>query len=543
MIVALPEVIQAARLRLVKDRPYLAAAAWSLVPVERAGLGTVAVDQYWRLYFDPAAVETWPVEELAGTIYHEITHLLWDHHGRGRDLGNPAAWNIAADAEVNDNLLAEGVRLPGRPITPAMLGQPEGRLAEEYYEALQVQKPAPGQGGPAQPQGGGEPGAGGTRQGDGSGAGAGAKHPEPDADGSSAQDTASASAPGSGAENGSSPSPTAEGGGQAGAARPGDRGDTPGSKPGGTAGSEQGDGDGSTSSPSSGKPAAPSGRPGVSSQPPAASVGDGSGGGADGRELGEARAQTPAPGAGRCGSCATGVREWWEDGPPGEGTPPGLTPGEAELVRREVARQVEAARSRGDIPGHWRRWAEEKLRPRVDWRRELAAAVRHALADAAGASDYTYRRPSRRQGQVGNGKVIFPALRQPIPRVAVVVDTSGSVSDQMLARALAEVAGVLKASGQREGVHVLAVDATVQACRRVFRPEQVELAGGGGTDMGEGLAAAEKLRPRPQVAVVITDGYTPWPAEPPWGIRTVVVLVGGGTAPGWAKTIRIDERG
>ncbi|MEM2615663.1 MAG: VWA-like domain-containing protein [Thermoplasmatales archaeon] len=178
----------------------------------------------------------------------------------------------------------------------------------------------------------------------------------------------------------------------------------------------------------------------------------------------------------------------------------------------------------------------------MDWRRELASAIRHAISDVAGAVDYSYRKPSRRQGQVGNGKVIFPSLRRPVPSVAVVVDTSGSISDEMLAQALAEISGILRGLGQREGVHVLAVDAAVQSCRRVFRPEQVQLTGGGGTDMRVGLAAAEKLRPTPQVCIVVTDGYTPWPDRPPQRMKVIIVLTGDGKSPEWARTVKIDRR-
>ena len=210
------------------------------------------------------------------------------------------------------------------------------------------------------------------------------------------------------------------------------------------------------------------------------------------------------------------------------------------MIRRDVARQImEHSQARGNVPGHWTRWADEKLRPKIDWRKELASAVRHAVADVAGASDYSYRRPSRRQGQVGNGKVILPSLRRPVPSVAVVVDTSGSIGDAMLSQALAEISGILKSLGQREGVHVLACDAEVQACRRVFRPEQVQLAGGGGTNMGAGLEAAAKLKPTPQVAVVITDSYTPWPDTAPRGMKVIVALTGEGKTPEWAKTIKI----
>ncbi len=264
-----------------------------------------------------------------------------------------------------------------------------------------------------------------------------------------------------------------------------------------------------------------------------------------------ARAQIPAPAGpspagGRCGSCATGVAEPWEDpAPPPEGGPEGVGKAEAEIIRRQVAQQImEHSRRCGSVPGHLARWAEKKLSPGVDWRRELASAIRHAVADVAGPADYSYRRPSRRQGAVGNG-VILPALRQPAPEVALVIDTSGSVSDEMLSQALAEIAGVLRAVGQH-GVHVLAVDAAVQSSRRVFSASQVQLAGGGGTNMGAGISAAEKLRPRPEVCIIITDGYTPWPAERPRGMRVIVALLDNPdpipAIPGWARVVRIKEK-
>lgn len=496
---------------------------------------------YWRLYYDPAVITRWTVEEFAGVLYHEIAHLLRDHASRMQNFDRMTA-NLAADAEINDDLLAEGVKLPDGAITPASLGQPNGLLAEEYYAALQARQSAPDQGASAQPgnesTGAGEPEAGDTQQGDGNEAGQ-----EQDSSASAdlcdaAQgDGASSADRGGGEEDQPSPSQTAEGGSQADSVQPGNQGDSSGSKAGDSGGTQPSDDKGSMPSSSSGQPSDTSAQPGASSQPPTSPVGNGGAGGQDGRGPGD-QAQTPAPGAGRCGSCATGQQEPWEEGPPSDGD--GVSRAESELIRRDVARQIkEHCQSRGNVPGHWSRWAEEKLRPKIDWRKELASAVRHAVADVAGASDYSYRRPSRRQGQVGNGKVVLPSLRQPVPEVAVVVDTSGSMSDSMLSQALAEIAGVLKASGLRQGVTVLAVDATVHVSRKVFDARQVQLAGGGGTDMGAGLYAASKLRPLPQVCVVITDSYTPWPDTPPRGMKVIVALTEGGEAPKWAKTIKI----
>jgi hypothetical protein len=71
--------------------------------------------------------------------------------------------------------------------------------------------------------------------------------------------------------------------------------------------------------------------------------------------------------------------------------------------------------------------------------------------------------------------------------------------------------------------------------------------------MAEGIAQALALRPRPSVVVVLTDGFTPWPAEPVRGARVVVALIGPPdgpvrghrrpeppSPPAWARTVRLD---
>ena len=132
------EVLAAARLLALDRMPYLASALFEVVPVRTPGLGTFAVDAAWRLYLDPDVLHAWDVEEVAGVLLHEVGHLLRDHHRRHteRPVHHPFAWNLAADAEINDDLVAAGVPLPGDPVTPASLGRPEGLLAEEYFHRL-----------------------------------------------------------------------------------------------------------------------------------------------------------------------------------------------------------------------------------------------------------------------------------------------------------------------------------------------------------------------------------------------------------------------
>ena len=238
-----------------------------------------------------------------------------------------------------------------------------------------------------------------------------------------------------------------------------------------------------------------------------------------------------------CGSGADGWGRPWD-----RSGPPALSPWQARLLCRQVAQEcVRHAREAGNVPAGLLRWAERALQPAVDWRRVLAAELRRAVADAAGAVDYSYRRPSRRASVAG--PVVLPALRRPVPEVAVVCDTSGSMTEDLLAAALAEVEGLLRSLGMARQVRVLACDTAVGPVRRVTSARQVELVGGGGTDMGAGIGAAAALRPRPALTVVLTDGFTPWPDRPPRGTRVVVALLGDEApdGPDWARAVRVPS--
>ncbi|MFB7187884.1 VWA-like domain-containing protein [Streptomyces sp. NPDC056230] len=246
----------------------------------------------------------------------------------------------------------------------------------------------------------------------------------------------------------------------------------------------------------------------------------------------------PGPDSLDCGSGAHGRPVPWEL--TGADGPTRLGPVEAEALRRHTAEAMRAhRRSRGTLPAGWERWADQILEPTVDWRQALAGAVREAAAWAAGAIDYTYRRPSRRSAALQG--VVLPSLRRPLPRVAVVIDTSGSMGDEELASALAEVTGVLREVGVRGNrVTVLACDADVRSVSRVTAAEQITLAGGGGTDMRVGIAAALAARDRPNIVVVLTDGYTPWPDEAP-SCRLVAALIGADAPqpPRWVESVRV----
>ena len=426
-------IIEKARLLAINPqyrlgRPYLALGIMSMVPVPKPGLGTMAVDQWGRLYYDPNL--NWSLEETASVIIHEFEHLFRDHAGRGR-FKEPDLWNRAADMEINDGLTEEGFPLPESPLLPQTHGYPPGLLAEEYYELLFQER---GQNGRSTGE---------------------------DKEESGREE------PSSGQSHGEDKQETQE---------------------------------------------------------------NLSGGGNWADE------ERPNPLRGRDGSGATGVPEEWELPPEGgEGDFPGIDPAEMGLIRRMVAQEIlNAAKTRGDIPAGLLRIAQEILSPKVDWRKSLRTTIRRALAGGMGKDDYTFAKRST----VSLPEVILPGLVGPKPRVGIVVDTSGSMKDEDLSRALGEVRGILSALD--EGI-LISTDAASYAPIRLRRRDlkRLPLRGGGGTDMREGLRALEGLKPPPHLGIVITDGETPWPDRgPPFPV--VVVLVGnGGTAPKWAQTIRI----
>jgi predicted metal-dependent peptidase len=383
----LPGLAQA-RLWAAAKFPYLASGVFGIVPVPMPGIGTVAVDDRWRLFADPEVAADWSPAQFGSVLVHHVCHVLREHGARAQAAGVERdvakAWVRCADAEINDDLVPAGLRLPGTPIQPRHLGGRTGQLAEQYFAGRYL-------------------------------AGPGA--PDWDLD---------------------------------------------------------------------------------------------------------------------CGSGADGCdRPWSCDHP-------GLPYWQSVLLRRQVATEVvNHAREAGTVPAGMLRWARQVLEPKVDWRRALTAELRKALADTIGAVDFSYRRPSRRATVAGD--VVLPALRRPVPDVAVVCDTSGSMTDELLAACLAEVDGLLRALGLARQLKVIACDTAAAAARRVTSASQVELVGGGGTDMGAGIAAAVALRPRPAVTVVLTDGCTPWPDHPPRGTRVIVGLLGDDPpdGPDWARAIRI----
>lgn len=217
-----------------------------------------------------------------------------------------------------------------------------------------------------------------------------------------------------------------------------------------------------------------------------------------------------------------------------------MTDIEAKTVENNVAREVEeeVKKGRGTVPSSVKRWASEVLQPpKVDWRAQFRSAVRSRITDWKGRRAYSFRKVSRRASNmdVAPGRIGFT------PQVVVAIDTSGSMGTNDLNLAVSEVAGVVSATKGKLGL--FAVDASVKDMQKVSSVSQIDLTGGGGTDMRLAFDQADQLKERPHIFVLITDGFTPWPETPPKAMDCIILLTTGlsrDNVPAWAKTIVIE---
>lgn len=225
-------------------------------------------------------------------------------------------------------------------------------------------------------------------------------------------------------------------------------------------------------------------------------------------------------GSGDCGSGARGGDK--ESGP--------LTKLDKTLIAKYTAEQIKAC---GNVPYDVARWAESVLNPKIPWDRELRSRFLSSAARAIGKTDFTYSKGSRRAACT---KAILPGMVSYKPKVALIIDTSGSMSEKELSMCLAEVKGLLRALASRVTVYV--ADATVHSKNSVASIGEIKLMGGGGTDMGFAIREADK--DRPDIIVVLSDFYTPWGDKP--RAEVIGVCIGGSIegAPSWMKAIKVE---
>ena len=247
-----------------------------------------------------------------------------------------------------------------------------------------------------------------------------------------------------------------------------------------------------------------------------------------------------------CGSGAGGLRRIWEL-EEDDTSVEKVDSASAMLIRRQVARDVfQYQKSQSFVPAGILHWAVKLVkRPTILWKKVLAGKIKRAISNKAGQVDYSYRRPGRRQIPL----IITPAMRHPVPSIAVILDTSASMSSNDLSSALTEIHGVSRQVGVRgQDLRLIQVDTDICEIKNIYSVKSIKCHGGGGTDLRVGFKAAKSLKPKPNIIIVLTDGYTPWPLNA-IGQSVIVGLISESkppndiinTIPSWATTVFINN--
>ena len=122
------------------------------------------------------------------------------------------------------------------------------------------------------------------------------------------------------------------------------------------------------------------------------------------------------------------------------GPPKPLTEEEKKALENEMRdAMIQAAQSVGadNVPGDMKRMIRDLIEPRLDWRELIRAQIESSLK-----SNYTWMRPNRKGWHM---PAILPGMDRDVKiDVVLAIDTSGSISQEMLTDFVSEVAGIME---------------------------------------------------------------------------------------------------
>ena len=195
--------------------------------------------------------------------------------------------------------------------------------------------------------------------------------------------------------------------------------------------------------------------------------------------------------------------------------------------------------SRGLLPAFAARLLKDWKKPQTDWRTILTEFVQEDIVD------YSFTPPDRRFDENPFFLPDFNEKEETVKGILFMIDTSGSMSDDMVTAAFSEIRGAIdQFNGALQG-RLGFFDAAVVPPKpfeteeefKVIRPK-----GGGGTSFHAVFKyVEEKMQDDPPVSIIIlTDGRAPFPKEEAaMGIPVLWLLNNEEVTPPWGKIARI----
>ena len=182
-----------------------------------------------------------------------------------------------------------------------------------------------------------------------------------------------------------------------------------------------------------------------------------------------------------------------------------------------IQQAAEAARSAGKLSGDLESLVADILEPKVDWRGVLARFFRSNTN-----TDFSWIKPNRRFIAQG---LYLPSLYNPaLEEIAVIVDTSGSVSDDELTQFTSETTAILHDLNP-ESIHFIQCDTEVNEYAKYSRedlPLRVTYKGRGGTMFYPAFDYIKEHCPNVKAAVYLTDlESSDFGDEPPFPVLWV----------------------
>ena len=225
-------------------------------------------------------------------------------------------------------------------------------------------------------------------------------------------------------------------------------------------------------------------------------------------------------------------------GEPAGGAPRPPSPSGAEREalgqqwQQRLAGAAQSALRAGKLGGSMARLVDHLLQPRLPWRMLLARYM-----TACARTDYSFARPSRREGAA-----ILPSLRSAQAELVIVIDTSGSISNEEMREFLGEVNAIKGQINARIVLH--ACDARLAPDGPWIYEPWEELAppkalhGGGGTRFTPAFEWVERMDRAPGLLLYFTDAEGEFPErEPPY---PVIWLVKGKAGVPWGQRIQLN---